>query len=66
MPFEITTQATYGDFNVNVNPDYVADVAKATKGKDLSVSVVDDRTPIVFRPVGDDRFLAVVMPIASA
>ena len=66
VPFKVPTQAIYGDFDVNVNPDYVADVAKATKGKDLSVSVVDDRTPIVFRPVGDDRFLAVVMPITSA
>jgi len=66
VPFNVPTQSIVGGFDVTLNPDYVADVVKATKARDLRVSVRDDCSPVLFQPVDDDRFVAVVMPIASA
>jgi DNA polymerase III sliding clamp (beta) subunit (PCNA family) len=66
VPFNVPTQSIVGGFDVTLNPDYVADVVKATKARDLRVSVKDDCSPVLFQPVDDDRFVAVVMPITSA
>jgi len=66
VPFNVPTQSIVGGFDVTLNPDYVADVVKATKARDLRVSVKDDCSPVLFQPVDDDRFVAIVMPITSA
>jgi DNA polymerase-3 subunit beta len=51
------------DISIGLNAQYLMDVLKATGKEEVTLSMSDPFKPILMKPVGDDSYLCVIMPM---
>ena len=51
------------DISIGLNAHYLMDILKATDKKEMTLSMSDPFKPILMKPVGDDSYLCVIMPM---
>jgi DNA polymerase-3 subunit beta len=51
------------DVTMAFNVLYVIDAIEVIEGKDVFFEICSDRKPCVVKPVGNDRYLCIIMPL---
>ena len=60
---EVPSDYEGAEVTVGLNAVYVEEVLKALDSADVTIGVTGELDPVVITPVGDDQFIAVVMPM---
>ena len=63
---DVDAQIEGNDAKIAFNSKYVIDVLDVLQSDDIALEVTSPSSPGVIRPVGDDRYVHVVMPMFVA
>jgi len=52
-----------GDISISLNAHYLMDILKATDKAEVTLSMSDPLKPVLIKPVADDNYVCVIMPM---